>query len=252
MASPHQRSSSLSLLVENEELLLRARNVTYRWERRIVLHDVSLTIRAGDLIALRGANGSGKTTLLRCLCGLLRCHSGSIEWFDEPGPLPPKLRSRLAFAGHDTGLYSELTVWENLLFACRLYGLAHPQQVATRLLGQARLEHDQRRRAGELSRGMKQRLSLVRAFVAQPALVLLDEPFTALDAESQVWLTDYLQEQQQQGTAICFSSHDANLAQRLARQQWVLAGGRLHEELGGTVESASRVPECASPARRSA
>ena len=208
---------------------LEAHNLWKRLGGRVVLRAVQLELVEGEVVALTGANGSGKTTLLRCLAGTTRVDRGEVKWFGQP-LTHWKQKQWLGLVAHDSYLYSQLTVRENLLFAARMCGVRRPEQRVAHLLEEAGLADWSERLAGRLSRGMKQRLSVARAIVHQPRILLLDEPFSGLDSVGCQWLAELLKRLQADGCSICFVTHLWNYAQRLADRILVLERGCLRQQ----------------------
>lgn len=193
----------------------------------MILDRIDLTISAGDSVAVRGLNGSGKTTLLKCLTGRLRPVAGEVRWFGRCPLRQPDRNRLIGFAGHELALYPELTARDNLLFAARMHGLSHPVQAVHEALRQIGLERQAEQFAGRLSRGMRQRVALARASIHAPPILILDEPFTSLDAEGQDWLEHWFIEQQARGRSIVWTTHDDDQSRRLASRQLELRDGRL-------------------------
>lgn len=151
-----------------------------RWGERPVLHGLSGALPAGDTLAVVGANGAGKTTLLRVLAGLLRPHAGRLRILGHELPRERHaLRGRVGLLSHEPGLYRELSPRENLRFHARLHRVG-PGRVDA-LLERVGLERRADAPVGELSRGMVQRLGVCRCVLADPELLLLDEPLANLD-----------------------------------------------------------------------
>ena len=202
------------------------------WKRlgsRIVLRDVNFTLQLGEIVALTGANGAGKTTLLRCLASVLRPCAGQIRWLDQLQPPAVRLRRSLGYAGHDTFLYPHLTAEENLVFAARMYAIASPTQRVHEQLENAGLAPVRHVLASRLSPGMRRRLSILRAIVHTPAIVLLDEPSSGLDAQGQQWLVHQLQRMQHENCCICFVTHDEVLVSQLTDRVLELNDGRVQQ-----------------------
>jgi ABC-2 type transport system ATP-binding protein len=208
---------------------LVARQLTRTMNGHPVLDRAELAVSPGELVALVGTNGAGKTTLLKCLAGRLRPTSGEVLWFGVSPQGRPASHRLLGFAAHESFLYPELTASENLLFAARMYGLDRPQQRVAELLARAGLTRRAGQAVGRLSEGLRQRLSLARAFVHDPPLVILDEPFAGLDAAGHLWLERLLAELRERRRAIVFSSHDHRQCRRIASRILDLRDGRLHE-----------------------
>ncbi len=210
-----------------EAPVLEARAVTKRFGPSPVLRNVDLCLRQGDILLVLGQNGSGKTTLLRLLAGLLRPTAGSVHLHGadfQAGAVA--LRAGIGYLSHRSHLYDELTLRENLQFAARLFGLADRNAVVEEALVLARLDARADDRVGRLSRGMQQRAALARAFLHRPGVLLLDEPFTALDTRSaeriRGWLTDRAAERR----AMVIVTHQPDTLWGLATRVGVLAGGQ--------------------------
>ncbi len=163
--------------------LLDVQGLVRAFGARVVLRGMDLQLQAGETLAIVGPNGAGKTTLLRCIAGLMRPSAGTVRLDGRVvSGRDPASRAGIGLLSHRPMLYDDLTVAENLEFAARLHGLLDP---AARV--RAALEAvDLAGRAGEsprtLSRGLLQRAALARALLHDPRLLLLDEPFTGLDA----------------------------------------------------------------------
>jgi ABC-type multidrug transport system ATPase subunit len=198
------------------------------------LRHVSLSIAAGSSIVLLGENGAGKSTLLKLIAGLETPTYGSLAIF---GNAPREERSRIATMGHATMLYDELTGIENLTYFASLSAEgASPSALKAKaeeaLLGVA-LDPANPRRVGEYSQGMRQRASLARALMTQPDLLLLDEPFSNLDAASAQAmierLLDYCGRAGSDGIprTLMLTTHQAELARPLARTTITMRAGRV-------------------------
>lgn len=216
-----------------EAPLLGLRGISKRFGRLAVLRDVDLELLGGQVVGLIGANGAGKTTLLSIIAGVLGATSGSRRFaeFDE-GEVDTAQRSRLCLVTHTAQVYERLSALENLeLFADlrRSAGLeaAPPMPVLERL----GLAYAAQRMAGTFSRGMLQRLALARAMIGKPDLLLLDEPFTALDRPGRALLADVLLEERARGAAILLSSHDFDAVVSVTDRTVLLEGGRIVGEV---------------------
>jgi heme exporter protein A len=207
--------------------VLEARGLSRSFGRVRVLREVSLALAPGEALAVAGPNGAGKTTLLRLLAGLMRPTAGEIRIL---GRLllgdGAEVRRAVGLVSHQSLLYDDLTLVENLTFAARLYGLPRPRESALAALESAGLAS----RAGEsprrLSRGLAQRAAIARAMLHQPRLLLLDEPFTSLDAASAERLREELRRRLADGLGLVIVTHHLAEVWTVATRIAVLVEGR--------------------------
>jgi ABC-type multidrug transport system ATPase subunit len=194
--------------------VIRARALEKRYGRRRALRPVDLDLERGSFLVVTGANGSGKTTLLRLVAGLAAPTGGELE--------VDASRGELGFVGHEPLLYRDLTALENLDLYGRLYRVPERRERIGMLLERFGLWDVRSERVASYSRGMTQRLALCRALLHEPGLLVLDEPFTALDAEGAELLDRQLAELT--GTAtILLSTHDPGRVEPLATSRLALA-----------------------------
>jgi len=190
------------------------------------LREVSFTAPAGSCLALLGRNGAGKTTLLRLLAGLGQPGRGQVRLLGGD-PRDQQTRARVGVLGHGIAIYDELSALENLELFGRLYRLSGARQRALAWLERTGLERVRDARVRELSRGMRQRLAVVRAFLHEPAVLLLDEPFTSLDDRAVALLQSLLREAIAAGRTVVLSTHQLPEALELATHVALLVRGRL-------------------------
>ena len=206
---------------------------------RQILQDVCLAIPAATTVALLGANGAGKSTLLRVLATLTQPTGGRLELFGvSMGPTAWKVRSRIGLIAHQPILYRDFSGRENLEFFGRLYGISQPAVRAGELLELVGLSHCQHDAVKTLSRGMTQRVSIARALMHNPDLLLADEPFNGLDVASIEAMELLLAKLHKENKTVILSNHDINQSLRLANVIIVLRQGRVVLN-----ESAGRVDE---------
>ena len=193
-----------------------------------VLRGIDLTLCRGERMALLGANGAGKTTLLRILAGLTKPSAGSayIDGLDIVQDAR-QVRHLVGFVAHQPYLYEELTTLENLHFFGKMYSVKNTQERANLLLRKVGLEKRVRERVAVLSRGQVQRLSLARALLHSPRLLLLDEPDTGLDQEGRELIEALLAEHRAQGGTILFTTHQIERALQLSDSITMLNKGRI-------------------------
>ncbi len=203
-------------------------DVTRNFGRRRALNRVSLSVRAGEMIALLGPNGAGKSTLLSIVATLIAPTSGSITYGDLPlAKAGSALRARIGLLGHDLYIYPELTPAENLRFFGRVYGLRELDARIDRALSRADLLHRRDDPVSGFSRGMRQRLALERALLHDPRLVLLDEPFTGLDDAATHALRERLASLRQAGCIVLVITHDLETIDGIADRAVMLQNGRM-------------------------
>src|SRR5688572_5477528 len=167
---------------------IEARQLSFERDGRLVLSAINLHIAPGQTVAVLGANGAGKTTLLRCLAGLLRPTAGEVRWLGQSPQQKPALRRSIGMVAHQDWLYGELTPRENLLFSAKMYGVSGANARVEQLLSEAGLLPHANKAVDQLSHGMRRRLSVCRALVHDPPILLFDELFSGLDDNGQNWL----------------------------------------------------------------
>jgi heme ABC exporter ATP-binding subunit CcmA len=190
------------------------------------LRDVSFQVEPGACLALLGRNGAGKTTLLKLLAGLSQPARGRITVFGTE-PREQETRRRIGVLGHGIGIYDELSAFENLRLFARLYDLPDPAKTAMEWLERTGLERVKDGLVREFSRGMRQRLAVARAFLHQPSVLLLDEPFTALDDRAIAILQQLLAHAREARHTIIMSTHQLREALELATHVVLLNRGRV-------------------------
>lgn len=192
----------------NEVAGMAVSGLTKRFGRRTALDDISFSLPQGAFLTVFGANGAGKTTLLKCLATLSRPTSGAISLKGVDAlEHPEDVRSRIGMISHSPMLYPDLTAEENLVFYGRLYGVEDAAHQARKLLEAVGLKHRRDDRVRTFSRGMTQRVSIARAFMNDPDIVFLDEPYAGLDPHA-IQVFDRLIEQKRERRTFCLVSHN--------------------------------------------
>jgi heme exporter protein A len=195
---------------------------------------VTFAVRDGECLAVFGPNGAGKTTLLRVLAGLLRPTSGAARIAGVALPGGAAARAVVGLISHQSMLYSALTALENVEFTARMYGVPAPRDAAMRALDRMRLLDRADSPVRSLSRGMQQRVSISRAMVHDPRVVLLDEPYTGLDDAGAAALSDALLSLRAAGAALVLVTHHLGEGLALASHTAIMRDGRFvkHEPRG--------------------
>ncbi|MCB9682717.1 MAG: heme ABC exporter ATP-binding protein CcmA [Alphaproteobacteria bacterium] len=204
---------------------LVVRSLSRRFGRRWVLARVSLEVPRGSALMLLGPNGSGKTTLLRCLATALKPHDGGATFDGVPlWPERHTLRRDIALLSHATALYDDLSARENLSAWARMG--AYDADVDA-LLARVGLADTGARPTRDFSAGMKRRLALAKALVKTPRLLLLDEPFSALDPHGRALMGDVIDEILDRGATMVLTTHHPGLGARFCPQAVRLTDGQV-------------------------
>lgn len=197
---------------------------------RSVLRGVDASVAWGQTAVLFGPNGAGKTTLLRILAGLSRPDAGDVHIAGlRMRRSGGRARTQVGFVGHQTLLYNDLTCRENLVFYAKLYGINRPEDRIDTVLAQLNLADRADRRVRTLSHGMQKRLSVARAILHEPAVLLLDEPESGLDTDSVAALGDLLKDWAALGKSALLTTHSAEIGQAWADRVLTLERGRLSD-----------------------
>src|SRR4051794_21725051 len=199
------------------EPVLEARELVKRYGARVALRGVSLSAAAGELVAVIGPNGAGKTTLLSILAGIQAPDEGTIS----------KAPSEIGWVPQQAALYGKLTVAENLRLFARLEKRPDPEAIVDRMLDQTGLRDRADDQVAVLSGGNRQRVNIAIGLLAEPAVLLLDEPSAALDPRQREYLWEYIDGLAGAGTAIVYATHYIDEADRYADTVVVLADGEL-------------------------
>jgi ABC-2 type transport system ATP-binding protein len=216
--------------------LLEAQNVARSYGRTVALAPTTFEVRGGDSIALIGPNGAGKSTLLSILAGALAATGGRVKVGNGDHRGPPKV----GWVPQRPAHYARLSARENLELFARLEQVAEPERAAERLLRLVELPADDRP-AAQLSAGNQQRLNLAIALLAQPDVLLLDEPTAALDPRQRRRFWEVASRVPEQGGAVVFATQNLEELERFASRVAVLLEGRL--VFDGTVEDFAQVPQ---------
>ena len=212
--------------------MIRLDGVVKQYGLNPVLRGVDLSVEAGEFVTLVGPNGAGKSTLMGIIATLLRPSSGDVlvgGW-----RLPEqadRVRRHIGLVSHNSLLYRDMTAAENLTFFAKLYQLEDAEARVIEALRKVGLFARQRDPVGTFSRGMVQRLTIARATLHEPDVLLLDEPYTGLDQEATQLLDELLREETARGRTILMITHDLGHGLGLADRLAILYGGRIAREV---------------------
>jgi heme exporter protein A len=218
------------MLSPSGSLVVEATALHRDFGRRHAVNGVDLALGAGECLALFGPNGAGKTTLLKLIAGLLSPTAGSVRVLGHAVRADSASRASIGLISHQSMLYRALTSLENVEFAAKLYGLKAPRDAALAALDRMRVADRARTPVRALSRGLQQRVAIARSIVHQPALLLLDEPYTGLDASGASALTDMLATLRASEAALVLVTHNVDEGLALASRAAVMLDGRFVRE----------------------
>ncbi|MCA9950209.1 MAG: heme ABC exporter ATP-binding protein CcmA [Anaerolineales bacterium] len=208
--------------------MIKIRGLTKDYGLNWALRGVDLHLKPGEFVTLVGPNGAGKSTLLRIVATLLAPTSGEVSVGGWPFPQhAARVRRHIGLVSHQSLLYNDLTAAENLTFFAKLYQLQDIEDRVERALKKVGLYARQRDTVGGFSRGMVQRLTIARATLHEPDVLLLDEPYTGLDQEASQLLDSLLQQESENGRTILMITHDLVHGLEQCQRIAILKQGRL-------------------------
>ena len=206
--------------------LLDVRQLRKQFADRIAVDQVSMYVKAGQLVGLAGPNGSGKSTLLRLLAGLLRADAGTGSVMGcALGQLDRSGRNQIGYLPQRAALYPRISVFENLRFRAAVAGLTEPSTATRAAIALLGLEDRATEPLGQFSGGWIRRIEIAATLIHSPRLVLLDEPTTGLDERARAHIWQQLDACRARGGAVVFSSHDST---ELQHATLCLQLGRAH------------------------
>lgn len=213
------------------EPLLKVDKLTGGYSRqKPVLHDLTFSVRPGEMVGLIGLNGAGKSTTIKHILGLMQPHSGDIRLNGKRLETDPTAyRRTYAYVPESPLLYEEMTVKEHLAMAAMAYGLMTNEfeQRASALLEEFQMKPYQNRLSAHLSKGMKQKVMIMSAFLVQPELYIIDEPFLGLDPLGIRSLLELMVRVKDNGSAILISSHILSTIEQYGDRFLLLHQGRM-------------------------
>jgi heme exporter protein A len=208
--------------------MIRVQGLVKSFGHTYALRGIDLEVAEGEFLTILGPNGAGKTTLLRILATLLKPTSGLVHLNGfEVASGDAEIRRQIGFVSHQPLLYDNLTVEENLRFYGRIYDVDPLDNRVDTLLDLVGLDSRRHSLAGTLSRGMRQRLSVARSVIHEPAIMLLDEPYTGLDQQAARMLPDLLRSVSPQARTVVMTTHHLEQGLELCDRLLILSRGRV-------------------------
>jgi len=212
----------------SDTLALQAEDVRKTFGHFTALAGVTLEVRRGEFLALFGRNGAGKTTFLKIAATLIRHTHGKLRIHGvDIGEEPEQARRHIGFLSHNTYLYRDLTPVENLRFFAKLYGIHDAENRIQALLDRVGLRRRLSDPVRTFSRGLHQRVGIARVMLHDPGLILLDEPYTGLDANAVDVLNQMLDESRAAGKTVVLTTHDMEQGLRGATRAAIIDRGKV-------------------------
>ncbi|MEV0340664.1 ATP-binding cassette domain-containing protein [Nocardia sp. NPDC050713] len=207
--------------------MLEVAHLVRRFGGTVAVDDVSFTVAPGTLTGFVGGNGAGKTTTMRMIMGVLALHGGELRW--QGRPVSAADRRSFGYMPEERGLYPKQPVFDQLVYLARLRGqsAADARRRAKELLERFDLGGRAKDKLESLSLGNQQRVQIAAAVIAEPSLLILDEPFSGLDPAAVDSMADLLREYAALDVPVLFSSHQLDLVERLCDRLVILASGRV-------------------------
>lgn len=211
------------------ETIITLKGVKKSYQQTVALEGINLDIYRGEIFGLLGPSGAGKTTMIKLLTGQLRSTTGEIEvlGMNERTFQRASFRSRIGVLSDNSALYERLTVYDNLKLFCKLYNAS--LQRIEEVLQFVNLSKEAKKRVSKLSKGMKQRVLLAKAFIHDPEILFLDEPTSALDPGNRAHIHRGLRKLNENGTTIFLNTHDMEEATELCHRVAFLHEGKIVE-----------------------
>ncbi|MCL0094112.1 ATP-binding cassette domain-containing protein [Dehalococcoidia bacterium] len=207
------------------ETLLNVRNVSKQFGKNTVVDQVSFDVRKGEILGVLGPNGAGKTTVIRSIMDIIRPDSGEIRFNFQDNN---NFLSQIGYLPEERGLYRDSRVTDILLYLAQLkeYPRDRARKRVLEYLAKFDLENAGKMKIKELSRGMAQKVQFIGAILHEPAILILDEPFSGLDPVSQDVFSEEIRNLARNGVAVLFSSHQMNLVENLCDRIFMIHKGK--------------------------
>ncbi|MCL0057183.1 ATP-binding cassette domain-containing protein [Dehalococcoidia bacterium] len=207
------------------ETLLNVRNVSKQFGKNTVVDQVSFDVRKGEILGILGPNGAGKTTVIRSIMDIIRPDSGEIRFNFQDNN---NFLSQIGYLPEERGLYRDSRVTDILLYLAQLkeYPRDRARKRVLEYLAKFDLENAGKMKIKELSRGMAQKAQFIGAILHEPAILILDEPFSGLDPVSQDVFSEEIRNLARNGVAVLFSSHQMNLVENLCDRIFMIHKGK--------------------------
>ncbi|MEO0262055.1 MAG: ABC transporter ATP-binding protein [candidate division WOR-3 bacterium] len=209
-----------------EEKIIEVEKISKNFGNIKALDDVSFYLRKGEILCILGENGSGKSTLINIIAGIIKPLKGNIRIFGKDPFKERDVYSKIGFLFHEPLFYPELTLYENLYIIARIIGIEKPFKKIEKISSEFLIEHKLNEKVKNLSRGEIQKAGFIRAFLNEPEILVLDEPFTAIDENGRKIIIKKFLEFKNNKRSIIFSTHEKEIAEELSDRILILSKGK--------------------------
>ncbi len=212
------------------EVILRTKDLTKKYDNRVVVDNLNLEIRKGEIFGLLGPNGAGKSTTMNMICNIVRPTLGSVEFLGKDMKKNSReLLRRLGFIPQDLAIHNKLKAWENVELFTSLYGIkgAELKKVIDESLDYVGLLEKRNEYAGKFSGGMKRRLNIACAIGHHPDLLIFDEPTVGIDPQSRNFILDKIKESNKNGTTVIYTSHYMEEVEAICTRIAIMDNGKI-------------------------
>jgi heme exporter protein A len=224
--------------------IISVKGLTRTFNDFLALRGIDIDISAGEKVAVLGPNGAGKTTLLKVLSSAITSSSGEVTIKSTRlKDKDPEVRRYIGVVSHQTFLYQELTAYENFTFYCRMYDVSDREERIREIIDRIGMTPRLHDRVSTLSRGMQQRLSIGRALLHRPEILLLDEPDTGLDWHALSSLWDIINREDGINRTILFTTHNLSRACTLSDRVVIMNKGKIVHDIAGSGLDAGNIEE---------
>ncbi|MCD6208290.1 MAG: ATP-binding cassette domain-containing protein [Methanosarcinales archaeon] len=217
---------------ETDEPVLDVLHLTKSFGTKTILDDLSFHIESGEIFGLLGPNGAGKTTMIRIILDIIKSDHGSVKMFGKA--FDEAFKERIGYLPEERGLYQKITVFECLKYFANLKNVKKPDDRIDFWLEKVDLIDHKKRRVSDLSKGMQQKIQLASAFIHDPDILILDEPFSGLDPVNTKIVKDIMLDLKRDGKTIILSTHQMDQAERMCDRILMINHGK--KVLYGTLD----------------
>ncbi len=209
-----------------EEKIIEVENVSKKFGNIKALDDISFYLKKEEILCILGENGSGKSTLIKIIAGIIKPLKGKIRIFGKDSFKERSVYSKIGFLFHEPLFYPQLTLYKNLYITAKIMGIEKPSEKIEKISSEFLIEHKLNEEVKNLSRGEIQKAGLVRAFLNEPEILILDEPFTFLDENGKKVIIKKFLEFKNNKKSIIFSTHEKEIAEELSNRILILSKGK--------------------------